>query len=70
MNGTSIIAQIFTSLNSEAGNQAMVVPVNIQNYCQGNSSVTLEIAKMDNYSVYRRLGNNSLYSPYSVELIY
>ena len=38
-----------------------IVPVNIQNYSLGNSSVTPDIAKIDNYSVFRQLGNNICY---------
>ena len=56
------VAQVYERLrviNSEGGNQTMV----IQNYCLGNSSVTHDIAKMDNYSlhVYRRLGSKFIY---------
>ena len=37
------------------------MPVNSRKYCLVNSSVTHDIAKIDNYSVYRWLGNNANY---------
>ena len=38
-----------------------IVPVNIKNYCLSNSSVTHEITKIGNYSIYRRLGYFDIY---------
>ena len=35
------------------------MPVNTLTYCLFDSSVTHDIAKIDNYSVYRRLGNKT-----------
>ena len=61
------VAQVYERLrviNSEAGNQTMV----IQNYCPVNSSVTHGIAKMDNYSLYRRLGNKFIYVIYFISV--
>ena len=38
-----------------------IVPVNIKNYCPSSSSLTYDIAKIDNYSLYRQLGNENSY---------
>ena len=48
--------------NREAGNQAMVqCQSKVKFIDRWNSSVTHDIAKVDNYSVYRRLGGNLEY---------